>query len=454
MIPYKFTISIPFLYSIIALTSCNNDSIGNTREIAASTLRVDSSNPRYFADDNGKIIYLTGSHTWSNLQDVTGYDFSTLPFRDYLQLLIKNNHNFFRLWIIEHAWEEGKKVSISPHPWPRSGTEKALDGKPKFDLYKFDETYFNRLRSRVNAARRRGIYVSVMFFDDWSTEHEETWNGHPFNSNNNVNEINGDTNNDGLGLEFHTLQDSTITNLQEAYVRKVIDTVNDFNNVMYEVANETGISLDWQHHMVDVIKEYQKMKDKQHPVGMTVGFPVREVTNDAILTSDADWVSPNGDADYSNNPPAANGEKVIIIDTDHIWGVGGDSVWVWKCFLRGLNPIYMDDLGTSRHKKDVRRAMGHTLMYADKMNLKDMSPLNDLSSTTYCMANPGTKYLIYQPVSGMPFTVNLTAGQYNYEWFNPRRGTIVLKGSFTTDGENKSFKPPFRGDAILYIYAQ
>src|SRR5688572_29177714 len=33
------------------------------------TLRVHKDNPRYFADDTGRAVYLTGSHTWSNLMD-------------------------------------------------------------------------------------------------------------------------------------------------------------------------------------------------------------------------------------------------------------------------------------------------------------------------------------------------------------------------------------------------
>src|SRR5678816_4363063 len=32
-------------------------------------LRVDPRNPRYFADGSGKVVYLTGSHTWANLKD-------------------------------------------------------------------------------------------------------------------------------------------------------------------------------------------------------------------------------------------------------------------------------------------------------------------------------------------------------------------------------------------------
>ena len=37
--------------------------------VAAGPLRVHPENPRYFTDGSGKAIYLTGSHTWSNLQD-------------------------------------------------------------------------------------------------------------------------------------------------------------------------------------------------------------------------------------------------------------------------------------------------------------------------------------------------------------------------------------------------
>jgi hypothetical protein len=36
---------------------------------ATGPLRVHPANPRYFADGSGKVIYLTESHTWYNLQD-------------------------------------------------------------------------------------------------------------------------------------------------------------------------------------------------------------------------------------------------------------------------------------------------------------------------------------------------------------------------------------------------
>ena len=71
-------------------------------------------------------------------------------------------------------------------------------------------------------------------------------------------------------------------------------------------------------------------------------FQYKGGSNKTLLNSPADWISPNNEGGYRDNPPAADGTKVIITDTDHLWGIGGNSAWVWKSFLRGPNPIFMD----------------------------------------------------------------------------------------------------------------
>jgi len=44
---------------------------GGTRGATNGPLRIHPTNPRYFADRGGKVVFLTGSHTWGNLQDYT-----------------------------------------------------------------------------------------------------------------------------------------------------------------------------------------------------------------------------------------------------------------------------------------------------------------------------------------------------------------------------------------------
>ena len=103
-------------------------------------LRVHPANPRYFADASGKAVFLTGSHTWGNLQDYT-YDTRPSPapmdFAAYLAFMKQHNHNFFRLWAWESAFNPNAKqgtIRYDPMPYQRPGPGTALDGKPKFDL--------------------------------------------------------------------------------------------------------------------------------------------------------------------------------------------------------------------------------------------------------------------------------------------------------------------------------
>src|SRR5262249_12806388 len=129
-------------------------------------LRALATSPHYFTDGSGKAVYLTGSHTWNNLQDLGLTDLPpAFNFDAHLDFLDKHHHNFIRLWRWELSrWNEAADRRFhycAPHPWPRSGPGDALDGKPKFDLEKFDEAYFKRLRVRAEAAARRGIYVSI-----------------------------------------------------------------------------------------------------------------------------------------------------------------------------------------------------------------------------------------------------------------------------------------------------
>ena len=264
-----------FLFIHGALLTLNNATL------ASGSLRVCPDNPRYFTDESGKAIYLTGSHVWNNLVDMGPSDPPpAFDFDRYLQWMQELNHNFIRLWRWElvswntEANDENKTHFVEPHPWLRAGTEKALDGKPKFDLTQFNPAYFDRLRSRVRLAGEKGIYVSVMLFEGWGVQFiEDGFKGHPFHKDNNVNQIDGDPNQDGMGFEIYELSLPEVTRIQEAYVQKLIDTVNDLDNVLYEISNENHPpSTLWQYHMIDFVHTYEKNKPKQHPVGMTFQY--------------------------------------------------------------------------------------------------------------------------------------------------------------------------------------
>jgi collagenase-like protein with putative collagen-binding domain len=392
-------------------------------------------------------------------------------------------------------------------PYQRTGPGSAEDGKPRFNLELFDETYFERLRSRVVRAGERGIYVAIMLFNGWSTDDRHAglsnpWRGHPFNRANNVNDIDGDPNHDGNGDETHQLLTPEVTAYQERYTAKVVQTVNDLDNVLWEVSNESfEKSRAWQYHMIRFIRALEAKLPKQHPIGMTSYLGLRKPTNVDLFESPADWVSPNRGVsnEYATEPPPASGEKVVVLDTDHIWGIGGDWAWAWKSFLRGYNLLFMDAYdGTAvgsgapadfdiRHvswktavktmtKKvlglyqasgdwnpnaegwvSLRSNLGHIRGFATRVDLGRMLPQIGLSSTGYCLAGidgNSANYLVYRPQQNGEITLDLSAcdGLHEIKWFDPRNGRL-LPGGQIDGGQVRTLQAPFEGDAVAYVYS-
>lgn len=447
---------------------------------APGPLRPHPENSRYFTDGtrtNGSLraIYLTGSHTWPNLIDRGPSDPPPqFDYDGYLDLLQRNNHNFIRLWS-RHVWwyhDYGAgELFAGPLAWERTGPGNALDGKARFDLTKLSSTYFDRLRERVSAAGKRGIYVSVMLFGGHYEVHGG-WRGNPFHSENNVNGISGDPGRAGNGLKSHTLDVTNMVRIQEAYVRKVIDTLADQNNVLFEISNEGDLSsFEWQQHWVGFIRAYEKQKAKQHPIGLTALYIDDAVSNNRLLhSSNADWISPFIEAKALGDLPQADDSKVSILDSDH-WFVkelyknpvlGRD--WVWNAFCRGYNTILMEHLPPLSFKDPdyplslddpgynaSRAAMGQTRSFADRISLASMKPRSDLSSTRFCLADPGREYLVYEPDGSGLIHLELEAGQYDFEFFDAITGVLIKRAKVVSAGGRQEFRTGDSKTTVLYL---
>ncbi|MCC7336136.1 MAG: hypothetical protein IT422_13635 [Pirellulaceae bacterium] len=475
--------AITLIVTWLPISSRAEDPLPSAVRQIQGPLRVHPINGRYFTDDSGRVIYLAGSQTGGSDMQEDAWPGWQAPgvrvpsdFPRCLEILSQHNHNLFRMWTVESSrCDKGTPgILATPLAYLRTGPGNALDGQPKFDLDQFNPAFFDRLHARVSAAQERGIYVIFMLFEGFSSVHPvgynmlnpgaNPWFGHPFNQQNNVNGVNGDLNDDGWGLEFHTLAVPAVTALQKAYVKKVIDTLNDLDNVIYEIANESiAESQDWQYELIDFIKGYEATKPKQHPVLMSMSWPNQR--NSVLFASSADAVAPGKmeGEDYESDPPAAQGQRVVIADFDHINYETRDPKVVWKNFLRGNNPVIYDfylvpfDWYTGKVVPDdgsyepLRGAVGHTRTYANKMDLAAMTPQGGLSTTGYCLASTGHEYLVYLPDGG-EVTVDLTAtqGALAVEWMHPVEGTITV-GEPTVGGGKQQFKAPFTGDAVLYI---
>ncbi len=452
-----------------------------------SPLKVLSTNSHYFTDDTGRAVYLTGSHTWNTLQD-WGTDGSVHPtdFAAFVRLLVSHHHNFTLLWTTElpkvHALPSvatsPPDFTVAPFPWQRTGPGKASDGKLKFDLTKFNPAFFERLRDRVQQLHAVGIYAGVyLLTGEFVNRFRSPTDGYPFTGSNNVNGIN-----DGGGVASVTMTaPNAITAFQDAYVKKMIDTLSNLPNVLWAVSEEAPAnSVWWNNHLISLVHSYEAGKPYQHPVG----YAVRSDSDDASITnSDADWIAPSARISPANSCGSGHPRcKVNINDSDHSYfGMWNDSPqanrnFFWINFSQGSQTLFMDPylvyyprqhrnlpqspivngIGSRPDSRweNVRDTMGYIRRYAERMNLAEMSPQAGLSSTGHALATTTAvqpELLVYAP-NGGKFSVDLSKhmGRFAVEWMNPATGAKVAARD-VDGGATRTFTPSFSGDAVLYL---
>lgn len=449
-------------------------------------LKALSSNPHYFADPSGRAVYLTGSQTWNTFQD-WGTDGAIEPtdFPAFIRMLVAHHHNFTLLWATElptfHGLPTTEKDSpdftVEPHPWMRTGPGLASDGKPRFDLHQFNQAYFDRLRDRIRQLDQSGIYVGVYFFTgEWLNLFRFPKDGYPISGGNNISSVD-----DGGGTGAVTMTaPNAVTDIQDAYVKKVIDTLNDLPNVLWIVSEEAPAnSVWWNQHLIALTRAYEANKPHQHPIGYaaTVGF------NDlTLLESDADWIAPvsriSPVRSHGTGHPA---DKVNVNDSDHsYWEIWNDSPqtnrnYFWINFTNGNQTLFMDPYviyyprqgrnltpfpvhGVSSKSdprwENVRDTMGYIRTYAERMDLGKAAPHSEMVSTGHALANlaPGkTEILAYAPSGGF-LDIDLThvSGRLSVEWFNPGTGART-NGPDVDGGATRTFAPSFGGDYALFL---
>ena len=447
--------------------------VASTAQIISGPLTL-SDNPHYFKDATGAALILSGSQTWNTLQDWgSNGSLQTLDFNAFVNFLTANGHNFTLLWHTELPRFCGfpstasslAQLTVDPHPWPRTGPGRATDGGLKFDLSKFDQSYFDRLRARTEALNKAGIYAGAYLFTaEWLNIFRCSDDGYPFTGANNINRVDDGYVGGSKGTGSITMTGpNAITKFQDAYVEKVIDTLNDLPNVLWIISEEApSDSMWWNDHQISHIRAYESGMVHQHSIGYAALIGSSDAT---LYNSNADWVAPA--ARISPKSSCGNGRpacKVNVNDSDHSYfGMWNQTPqqnrnFAWENFTNGSQVLFMDPylVYYPREKRNqclspknsicsdpdarwenFRKNLGYILRYSRRLNLLSIAPRGSLCSTGYCLAQTpsvGAEYLIYTP-SGGPFTVDLSAmpgtRALTVEWFNPSNGVTVKEQSIS-----------------------
>jgi len=149
----------------------------------------------------------------------------------------------------------------------------------RVDLDQFNPSFFERCRAIANHARELGIYVEFDLVDRWVRQHgaSDLPQIDPWSSGNNV-----------QGTEAGTLAifERAPRTLHQTWIRKVVDELGGFDNVLFQVGNEgfKSFSAAWEVGVYDIVKDELRQR----------GFGNRLVatnTNNAPLEARLDYIT-------------------------------------------------------------------------------------------------------------------------------------------------------------------
>src|SRR6185295_18160980 len=246
----------------------------------AAPLSLHPDNPHYFLFRGKPTVLITSGEHYGA---VLNLDFD---YAKYLDTLAKEGLNLSRTfsgaYVEPHGAFNIARNTLAPDagrficPWARSETPGYPNGGNKFDLNKWDESYFKRLKDFVAQAGKRGVVIEVNLFCPFYGE--EQWKLSPQNAANNVN---------GIGnvarTNVYTLgNNGGLLAVHEAMVRKIVTELNRFDNVYYEICNEPyfgGVTMEWQHHIADVIVETERNLPNKHLISQNIANNSAKVEN-------------------------------------------------------------------------------------------------------------------------------------------------------------------------------
>lgn len=425
-------------------------SLAATLSLAAGSFKpiaLHPDNPHYFLFRGKPTILITSAEHYGA---VLNLDFDYIP---YLNELRARRFNLTRTFAGAYREVAGSfKIAnntLAPVardryicPWARSSTPGAVDGGSKFDLNKWNDAYFRRLKDFVAQAGKRGVVVELVLF---CTFYEDRlWDLSPMNAKNNTNGVGAVTRE-----QVYALKEDALTAVQDAMVRKIVGELRDFDNVYYEICNEpyfAGVTLDWQNHIASTIVSAEASFPSKHLIAQNIANKGAVVANPnpAVSIFNFHYASPPDTVKQNHGL-----NKVIAFDESGFRRTADlpYRTEAWAFVLAG-GAVY-DNLdysytaahpdGTAKVTEPTPGGGGPSLRSQlkilrdfiggfDFIHMRpDTSFIRDLPQgvKAYALVESGKQYAIcLQDGSQVDLKLDIPVGRYRAEWVNTHTGAI------------------------------
>jgi hypothetical protein len=454
---------------------------------ASPPISLHPDNPHYFLF-RGKPTVLIGST--EHYGAVLNLDIDQAKYLDTLKADGLNLTRTFSGYYRESPGTFGIRGNTLAPAEGRYSSPWTMTSDGKWDLTKWNEEHFKRMRAFVGEAGKRGIVVELSIFCPFYED--KLWDIDPLNPKRNVNGVGRDVKD---RKELNTLKHKDVVEVQDALARKVVTELRDFDNVYFEICNEPyfGGDLDWQRHISAVIVEAEKdlPKQQRHLIAQNIANGSQKIKDPDPAVSIFNF--------HYCNPPDAVGQnwgldRVIGYDETGFKGSGDDVYRVhgWQFLLAGGAVYDHLDYSFTAAKEDgtaevsapggggptIRRQLHTLLQFVDGLDLVRMKPDRALVKgvpngvRVDVLAAPGRQYAAYvarvtpqkqgknetgrmeDPAAGQPvkLTLDLPAGDYKLEWLEPKEGKpSALRELKHAGGEATLESPGFTQDIALRI---
>ncbi len=458
---------------------------------SAAPLALNPANPHYFLLGGKPAVLVTSGEHYGS---VINADFN---YSRYLDELARNHLNLTRIWVGPYREVAGSfKISgntLAPRlgsflpPWPRSNVPGASDGGNRFDLARWNPTYFARLRDFIKQASGRGIVVEVNLFCPYYEE--AMWKVSPLNAANNINGV-GDV----PRTEVLTMKHSGLVTIEDAMVRKIVTELNGFDNVYYEICNEPyfgGVTLDWQRHVGGLIRATEQALANRHLISQNISNGSKRIEqpdpNVSIFNFHYSRPPESVAMNYGLQRVIGNNETGFDGQADATYRIQG-----WD-FLAAGGALYNNlDYSFSVGHEDgsfqydaatpgggspaLRKQLGILSTFFNSLDLVDLRPIEALAKspepnppTLRAIALPGRDYVVYvyharidpkakpkyivdSTIHRDKLSVDLPSGNYEQYWLNTRTGATEGKKRFHHSGGEHTFESPaYSEDVVLRI---
>lgn len=465
------------LCAVSVLISCSKKANESPVEVRETPIALHPENPHYFEYKNKPTVLITSAEHYGA---VLNLDFDYVR---YLETLAADDLNLTRVFTGAYVEPVGafkiERNTLAPDPgrficpWARTDSIGYANGGNKFDLTRWDDEYFRRLKDFLTEADKRNIIVELTLFCPFYGDHQ--WEISPMNA---INNINGGGPRDRTHV--YTLDKSNgLLAVQENLVRKIIDELKDYNNLIYEICNEPyfgGVTMEWQHHIASLIQEEEKDLEKPHLISQNIanGSQRIEDPHPAVSVFNFHYATPPVAVkhNYQLNKVIGDNETGFKGNADSTYRKEG-----WAFILAGgalynnLDYSFTHDHedGTFRYpaaqpgggSPSLRKQLKYLQQFISSFNYLRMRPdttvlLNRKSfRTAEVLSESGKQYGAYLFGKGpIELQLAIPAGTYTVEFMNPRTGETKKSSPLTSGGKLELITPGFEEDVAIRIIGQ